>query len=209
MTGRKVTFAVGAAILILGSVVFLNRHEIHISSLERLNEYGLLPSRQAPYLYDHYLQKLNSTTDEVEIVSIQEDIESISPLIARQLEDTYKDTSASRNVRSAAAFGLIKADKELAASVFTGFLDSEDEKLVSNAIWDLARVRSGKPFDRVAGFADHPNPDIRFACAEYLGCFDTEESVAILEGMMYDDPAEFVRVEAKSQLQLLGYLTLD
>lgn len=157
------------------------------------------------FLYNFDLWLLNKTGNDSLPFDLMDDVESISTHIVPLMIRTYSNTDESDKSRRAAAFGLIKADKEKAEELFMQYLDSKNENNLSEAIRDLSRAKSIKPYRKIVIFVDYPNAKVRWAVADYLGKFKSEESIYLLRRMM-DDPDKNVRSWATYQLQRLNVL---
>jgi HEAT repeat protein len=162
-----------------------------------------------PALYYYYLWQLNHTPHGAYIIDLGKDIEKIAPHIVPLLVHTYEDVNAPTSSRGAAAGGLIKADRNRAETLFLGFLDNKDDEIVVMAILNLGAAKSTKAFERITEFAHHPNKDIRWAVAVYLGDFRNVESISLLNEMREHDPEGQVRGEAASQLHRAETLFLS
>jgi HEAT repeat protein len=157
-----------------------------------------------PARYYFYLWRMNRTAHGALLLDLQDEINSISPYIVLLLVHTYENVDASEKSRHAAAIGLISADKDRAEPLFVSFLDNKDDEIVASAIFDLGVARSDKPFNKIVEFAHHPNKEIRWAVAHYLGHFHNAESKSLLIQMMANDPDETVRNTAAYGLGRLG-----
>jgi HEAT repeat protein len=107
-------------------------------------------------LYHYYLWRLNHAPEdalvynadedlqESLIVNLYGDIELISPHIVPLLIRTYENVNASETSRTAAAVGLISADRNRAEALFRDHKDEEIyAALYSNYLWRLNHTSAG------------------------------------------------------------------
>lgn len=121
------------------------------------------------------------------------------------LENTYKDTSKSDKNRSAAAWALIKVDRNKAETIFIPYLlEGNDEAILVRAIYDLGRTGSTNAYPAVLKYLKSSNPDVRRAVVTYLGQVNMPKSISLLQQIRQKDTSKDVSDEAAYRLQLLG-----
>lgn len=150
--------------------------------------------------YRYYMYRLSHTNEGGAIVDYDESIGRIAPYVVPLLVNTYEDINAHPNNRSAAAFGLIKVNKNMAEDLFIRFLPSKDDNVVIRAIWDLLAVDSMKGYEKILALRYSNNPNVRKAVVKYMSIIKTKESVLVLEQMISSDADEDVKITARNSL---------
>ncbi|RJQ57080.1 MAG: hypothetical protein C4526_00040 [Nitrospiraceae bacterium] len=116
------------------------------------------------------------------------------------LVNTYEDTKAHVDKRSAAASVLMTLDRGKAEDLFVKHLEDRNDNIVVEAIYDLWVIESTKPYNQIIKKVSSLNYKMRVAVARYLENIPVDESVAILNSLMLNDPNEEVRETAKRSL---------
>ncbi len=160
----------------------------------------LLYFLSVPAIYYSSMLLLEYKNDGNTILFVTDTLEMIGPKIVPLLVNTYEDTKAHTDKRSAAASVLMTLDRRKAEDLFIKYLEYEDDNIVVEAIYDLWAINSVKPYDLIISKVSSPNYKMRIAVARYLEHIKTEESIAILNNLMLNDPNEEVRKTAKNSL---------
>jgi len=159
--------------------------------------------------YQYDLWRLDHTTAGSDIEDLNNDIRAMGEHIVPQLENTYKDIKKSNKQRSAAAWALIKVDRSRAESLFLPYLlESNDEAIVAQAIYDLGRDDSINAYPAIVKSLNSPKVHIRLAVVSYLGQVNMPRSISLLQQIKENDPSKDVQNAATYRLQLLGVLPL-